>query len=72
MPSHNPLLSDRTVKVQDLDGATCTSLYWASSACVRRCPFERTSSEMEVLTDVDNVKGGGKWSLLVILEATQR
>jgi len=34
------------VKVQDLDGATCTSLYWASSAYTRRCPFERTWSEM--------------------------
>jgi len=33
------------VKVQDLDGATCTSCYWTSSACTTRWSFQKDSGE---------------------------
>jgi len=38
------------VKVQDLDGAICTSCYWVSSACTTRWSFQRTLVN-EVLTN---------------------
>jgi len=48
------------VKVQDLDGATCTSLYWASNACTRRCLLKGLGLKWSVLTGVDDVKRDDK------------
>jgi len=61
------MLRSKTLMVRRAQ--VCTE---ASSACTRGCPFERTWSEMEVLTDDIVLIRDNKQSLLVILETTQR
>jgi len=41
-------------------GAMCTSLYWASSACTKGCPFERLGLKWRCSLMFDSVKGDNR------------
>ena len=61
------------VKVQDLDGATCMSFVLGQVVRVQKgVSLWKDLVQIKVLTDVAGVKKDNKWSLLAMLETTQR